>query len=276
MKTGKKMLAVMLTAIFMMVAGAGIAHAASDAELQAIIKADVDAGLSLDGAIKKALKTGASIEKVIDAALKAGVPMKHVMYVAIKQGHDRGMIEKAALNTGASVDILKGVFISINLDTGKLKSEIAASEAAKFAAAVKKDLQSGMSLSEVMAKAKENGKTTEQIMDGAIKAGAKPADVVYVAIAVLNLSAEQVVKAAIQTGAALTAVIPAAISAGAPDEKVASIIAQTNTGLLGYTAPTTAANTSWSTQLSSNYSYKITVISGGGGGTASTKTASPI
>lgn len=286
MNTGKKTLAIMLMAVFMLLAGNGIARAAaSAAELQAIIQADVNAGLSLDGAIRKAMAApGANIESVLNAAIMAGVPIEHVIYTMAHQGYSFATIRQAALRTGASPSAIQRA-----MNATQMQTEIAAAEAAKFAAAVRRDLQSGMTLAEVMARARAAGKTASQIVNGAIMAGARADDVVYVAIQA-GYPANDAISAALSTGAAMEDILPAALSAGASDadvmgavgparaQEAASIIARIRTGVFGYTPPSSADNTSRFTGRAGQYeglSYTIRTIGGGGGGTASTRTASP-
>lgn len=135
MKTGKKILIVMMTVVFMLVAGVGLAHAESkikglgkppdvvkEVALDEQIAADLKSGKSLQDVMAKAAKKGISIGKVVEAcnlavkenkeesspqlkfkdiiqtALDSGATLKDVVLAAKSAGMLREQIASAARN----------------------------------------------------------------------------------------------------------------------------------------------------------------------------------
>lgn len=106
MKTGKKMLAVMFAVVFMMVAGAGLAHADEIfGRWGEQIQADLKSGMSLEQVMANGQKKGIPIGKVVEGCIKAGVKPADVVYIAIRDNKgSASAIVKAALNLGAKFD----------------------------------------------------------------------------------------------------------------------------------------------------------------------------
>ena len=156
---------------------------------------------------------------------------------------------------------------------------------------IQADLKSGMSLEQVMAKAKEKGIPIEKVVEGCIKAGVKPSDVVYIAILDNKGSASAIVKAALNLGAKFDDVVLSAKSAGVSKKDVNAMVEKMTQGTgklqqmqtdvsriyadntLSYSPP--ADNKSASDAKYSNSVFTYSVIYTGGS-TPSTKTASPI
>lgn len=108
MKTGKKILTVMMMAVFMLAANAALVHAASLADT---IKEGLKSGKSLQQVMDEAVKDGKPIGDVVSAAIKAGVKADDAVYTAIKAkpgSDDAKAIVKAALLTGAKFGIVGG------------------------------------------------------------------------------------------------------------------------------------------------------------------------
>ncbi|MBI5887869.1 MAG: hypothetical protein HZB82_04050 [Deltaproteobacteria bacterium] len=103
MKTGKKMLAVMLAVVFMMVAGVGLAHAQGTLP-SGWLQADLKSGMSLEQAMAKAKEHGLKIEQFVEEAIKAGVKPADVVYLAVRDNKEKvAGIVAAALSLGAKL-----------------------------------------------------------------------------------------------------------------------------------------------------------------------------
>lgn len=149
---------------------------------------------------------------------------------------------------------------------------------------IERDIAAGLSLGAVMDKAVESGMPIEQVVTAMLDAGVNPSIVVYTAI-VEGYPAKQVVSSAVMNGAPLSVVAAAAIGAGA--DKTTVIAGAVDAGAPPAAIATAIANgTAPGTPVYGNSRYLGSTpseliptqppsIGGGGGGTPSTKRASP-
>ena len=149
---------------------------------------------------------------------------------------------------------------------------------------VARDLAEGISIGAVMDKAVESGMPIEQVVAAMLDAGVNPSVVVYTAIQE-GYSAKPVITAAVENGAPLSTVAAAATGAGADKQVVISgamdagappaAIATAVTNATTPGAPVYGTSLPLSTTPTALIPAPPTSISGGGGGTPSTQTASP-
>jgi FecR protein len=147
-------------------------------------------------------------------------------------------------------------------------------DAKEVARLIARQVAAGVPLKEIMSKAVEEGIDMETLVSAMIEAGLDAKVVVYTAITE-GYQAQEVVKAAVKAGAPLEAVVSAALGAGADSQAVSEGAVEAGA------SPTEVANaisTASSPQGTAPAVYtpsEPVSVSGGGGGTPSTDTASP-